>query len=134
MYHKPTFVLRFGKSATCGMSFMSIVIGHVLLVSLMASRSAVIAIILQVYFISGYFMLYTLWRVSTLSQEQTAIGIGAKMGNGLLTNLLAVFILFESGAPLSITALFSGILASIHFVNYISLVSRPHAAIIGYKG
>jgi hypothetical protein len=79
-------------------------------------------------------MLWTLWRADGQIAEQVAIGIGARMGNGLLLCVLGWLLLQGSGAPVAQAALFTAFLSAPFFLSFVSLATRPGEAVIGYKG
>ena len=79
-------------------------------------------------------MLRRLWRAGDGRAEQVAIGIGARMGNGLLILALAFLVLRSRGASATDQALVAFVLAAAFFSNFIALASRPEDVLIGYKG
>ena len=86
-FGKPTFLLKYGKRATCLSSLCALCAGDALLVASLADSRWVTAL-LQLYIVSIAIMLYRLYRVSSRKDQQLSIGVGAKMGNGLLVTLL----------------------------------------------
>src|SRR3989338_1194043 len=93
LYGKPTLLLSYGKSVTCWLSFASIILGNIFLFVGLPTKNPIIFFTLELYLISVLFMLYKLSKVSEHDDEQTAIGIGAKMGNGLLLTILGFLVL-----------------------------------------
>jgi 4-hydroxybenzoate polyprenyltransferase len=81
-YGKPTFLLKYGKPATCMASFGAVCMGDLLLIAALADRWW-LAALLQPYVVSMMVMLWRLYRVEGRKDEQLAIGVGARMGNGL---------------------------------------------------
>jgi hypothetical protein len=79
-------------------------------------------------------MLRTLRAASPGREEQVAIGIGARMGNGLLTCALAWLVLESAGAPAGERFFFVLVLAGLFAASFVSLVRRPDVVVIGYKG
>jgi hypothetical protein len=69
-----------------------------------------------------------------LRDEQVAIGIGARMGNGLLTSLLAWLVLEAAGASAAERLFFVLALAGLFAASFAALVRRPDVVVIGYKG
>jgi 4-hydroxybenzoate polyprenyltransferase len=132
-YHKPTFLLRFGKEATCIFSCMGLVIGGGIILWQLRSNGWLI-LITALYLVSVLFMLRRLSVSHDGAQEQLSIGVGAKMGNGLLITLLAFFSLRQAGESMSTQLLIAGIVSLIFFINYGIFLRNPKAAIIGYKG
>jgi 4-hydroxybenzoate polyprenyltransferase len=96
-FDKPTFLLKYGKKATCLASLCALCAGDALLVASLADRWW-LAALLQLYIVSIMIMLYRLYRASSRKDEQLSIGVGAKMGNGLLVTLLGALILSNQGA------------------------------------
>jgi hypothetical protein len=79
-------------------------------------------------------MLWRLWRTSDLREEQIAIGLGAKMGNGLLVCTLAWLVLQAEGAPEGMRVLALAFLALVYGSVFLSLTGRPDDIEITYKG
>jgi 4-hydroxybenzoate polyprenyltransferase len=132
-YGKPTFLLRHGKRATCLASFGAICAGDALLISALAD-SLWLAVLLQPYVVGAMVMLYRLHRVEGRRDEQLAIGVGAKLGNGLLTTLLGALILAGYGADRITQTTFVLALTAIYAINFIGFLRHPERAVIGYKG
>lgn len=134
LYGKPTFLLRYGKKATCLLSFVSIILGNTFLFIGLPTKNLVIIFALELYLVGIIFMLYKLYKVSDHEDEQTAIGIGAKMGNGLLLTILGLLVLVEYGAPVQTDILFVVVITGIFLLNFLVLVRKPEYAVIGYRG
>lgn len=134
LYGKPTFLLKYGKGATCALSLVSIVFGNFLLFWSLRTASPIILLILEIYFVCIALMLYKLFRSREHEQEQTAIGIGAKMGNGLLLTTLGLLILMRYQSPASNQIAFVGAITAIFLFNFFLLAKKPERAIIGYRG
>lgn len=132
-YGKPTFLLKYGKSATCMVSFAALCIGDALLVSALAERWW-LAALLQLYVLSVILMLRRLYRTGDRKDEQLSIGVGARMGNGLLITLLGVLVLASSGADWISQITFSLALMAFYAVNFVDFLRHPDRAVIGYKG
>jgi hypothetical protein len=79
-------------------------------------------------------MLWRLWRTSDRREEQIAIGLGAKMGNGLLACTLASLVLQAEGAPEDMRVLVLAFLALVYGSVFIALTGRPGDIEIAYKG
>jgi 4-hydroxybenzoate polyprenyltransferase len=132
-FGKPTLLLEYGKWATCLVSLGAICAGDTLLVASLAERWW-IAVLLQPYVASIIIMLHRLRRMSTLRDEQLSIGVGARMGNGLLATLLGALILAGQGADWVIQATFILALTALHMLTFIDFLRNPDRAVIGYKG
>jgi chlorophyll synthase len=132
-FGKPTFLLKYGKRATCLASLCALCAGDALLVASLADRWW-LAALLQLYIASIVIMLYRLYRVRSRKDEQLSIGVGAKMGNGLLVTLLGALILSNQGADWITQFIFGLALTAIYVLNYIDFLRRPERAVIGYKG
>jgi 4-hydroxybenzoate polyprenyltransferase len=134
-YGKPTFLLNYGKRATCLVSAGAICAGDALLVAALAERWWLwVAALLQPYVASIMLMLYRLYRVNGRRDEQLAIGVGARMGNGLLATLLGILILANHGADWITQLTFSLALMAFYMLNFIDFLRHPDQAVIGYKG
>jgi 4-hydroxybenzoate polyprenyltransferase len=132
-FGKPTFLLKYGKRATCLASLCGLSAGDALLVASLADRWW-LAILLQLYIVSIMIMLYRLYRVSSSEDEQLSIGVGAKMGNGLLVTLLGVLILANQDADWITQFIFGLALTAIYMLTFIDFLRHPERAVIGYKG
>jgi 4-hydroxybenzoate polyprenyltransferase len=134
-YGKPTFLLKYGKRATCLVSAGAICAGDALLVAALAERWWWwVAALLQPYVASIMLMLYRLYRVNGRRDEQLAIGVGARMGNGLLATLLGILILANHGADWITQLTFSLALMAFFMLAFIDFLLHPDQAVIGYKG
>jgi 4-hydroxybenzoate polyprenyltransferase len=132
-FGKPTFLLKYGKKVTCLASLCALCAGDALLVASLANWWW-LAALLQLYIVSIAIMLYRLYRVSSRKDEQLSIGVGAKMGNGLLVTLLGVLILSNQGADWVTQSVFGLALTALYTLNFIDFLRHPERAIIGYKG
>jgi hypothetical protein len=79
-------------------------------------------------------MLYRLYRVSSRKDEQLSIGVGAKMGNGLLVTLVGALILSNQDADWVTQFNFGLALTAIYVLNFIDFLRHPERAVVGYKG
>jgi 4-hydroxybenzoate polyprenyltransferase len=130
LYGRPTLLLRFGKQATCLVSGAALGVGVATLVwTVPALTPVLVALGLAI----GW-MLVRLRRAPEGRDEQVAIGIGARMGNGLLTCVLAWLVLDSAGAAAGERLFFVVALAGLFAVSFASLVRRPDVVAIGYKG
>ena len=115
------------------MSLVALLVGNVLLVGALHPPLAVAAV-LQLFVLAIAWMLRGLRTAAEGRAEQVAIGIGAKMGNGLLLTVLGWLLLAGSGAPTGDRTLFVGLLAGAFAVSFAKLVRSPERAVLGYKG
>jgi 4-hydroxybenzoate polyprenyltransferase len=132
-YGKPTFLLKYGKHATCLVSLGASCAGDALLIASLADRWW-LAALLQPYIAGIVFMLFRLHRVSSRNDEQLSIGVGAKLGNGLLATLLGILILVNQGADWIAQLTFSLALMTFYLLNFFDFLRHPDRAVIGYKG
>jgi 4-hydroxybenzoate polyprenyltransferase len=132
-YGKPTLLLRFGKPATCLASAAALAAGGLLLLA--AVRPPIVLAVLIAGFVAAIASrLRALERASTGRAEQLAIGLGARMGNGLLLTVLAWFALEGQGAAPAERVGFAFALAALFALGFAAVVMRPDDAVIGYKG
>jgi 4-hydroxybenzoate polyprenyltransferase len=130
-YGKPTLLLCRGKTATCAVSLVALVAADGFLA---ASVSTALIGIVQLFLAGIAWMLWRLWREDDARAEQVAIGIGARLGNGLLLSLLAWWMLEARGANTAETASFVAALAALVLGSSLALALRPEQVVIGYKG
>lgn len=132
-YGKPTFLLRYGKNMTCLFSLIGLSLGIGILV-FQVRHTLWLATTIAVFLVSILAMLRRLQKAPEGKEEQLSIGVGAKMGNGMLLVLLTVYLLQEEHATtpqqISITLL----VALLFFTNYFAFIRNPERAAIGYKG
>lgn len=95
--------------------------------------AATTTFLLQGFVVAIAVMLRDLWRADDPRAEQVAIGIGARMGNGLLITVLGVLTLRGQGAGAGERLLFAAALAAVFGASFLTLRSRPEEALIGYK-
>jgi len=132
-FGKPTFLLKYGKRATCLLSLCAVCAGDALLVVSLSDRWW-LAVLLQPYIASIAIMLHRLYRMNSRKDEQLSIGVGAKMGNGLLLTLLGALILSNQGADWATQLIFGLALTGLYTLNFVDFVRHPDRAVIGYKG
>jgi len=133
VYGKPTLLLRFGKGVTCAVSLAALLAGNALL--LVALRPALpLALIIEFFVLAILAMLRRLFLASDRRLEQVAIGVGAKMGNGLLITVLGLLALAEQGAALGDRVIFSVVLLVVYATAFTTLVRHPEQVVLGYKG
>lgn len=130
-FGKPTILLRHGKSATCALSLCALVAADGFLA--LALPTPLFAL-LQPFVLAIAAMLWRLWRAGEQHDEQVAIGIGARMGNGLLLTILTWLVVAGSGAATGAAATASAVVALLFLLSFVSLAARPHEAVVGYKG
>jgi 4-hydroxybenzoate polyprenyltransferase len=132
-YGRPTLLLRRGKAVTCRASLAALFAGDALLLVALAPPLW-LALAMQVFVIAIVSRLLALDHASRANDEQVAIGLGARMGNGLLVVILAWLVVDGQGADpirqLFLTALLSGLFLG----SFLVLVRRPELAVIRYKG
>lgn len=132
-YGRPTLLLRFGKEATCAASAVSLLAGGVLLVVALRPPLAVAAVLVALLAAVGW-ALALLRHAAPGHAEQVAIGIGARMGNGVLVCVLAWLVVVRDGAAVPEQLAVVGVVGAAFAVGFATLVARPDEAVIGYKG
>jgi 4-hydroxybenzoate polyprenyltransferase len=132
-YGKPTLLLAHGKTVTCAVTGIALLVGCAALVAALGGHPGVVAI---VSFFGAVILstLWRLWRTSDPRDEQIAIGLGAKMGNGLLASTLAWLVLQAGGAPESMRVLVLAFLVLVYGSVLVSLAGRPDEIEVVYKG
>lgn len=130
LYGRPTLLLRFGKRATCAVSAGSLALGGALLCVAMPP----LALFVAAFAAAIGWMLLRLLRAPEGREEQVAIGLGARMGNGLLVGVLVWLLLAGAGAPGG-QRLFALLLVGAAFgAGFFALARRPADVVLGYKG
>lgn len=131
-FGKPTFLLKFGKPATCLASAVLIALGGGSMLWLTGNPA--LGLIAAIYLASILGMLYRLFRSRPGRNEQFAIGAGAKMGNGLLITLTAAFALNQAGAPSGTRILAATVITAVFLGSLGVLLRSPENARSGYRG
>jgi 4-hydroxybenzoate polyprenyltransferase len=132
-FGKPTLLLAYGKAITCVVTGVALVIGCVTLVVALGGHPGVVAIV-SLFAAVILWMLRRLWRTSDPREEQIAIGLGAKMGNGLLASTLTWLVLQAQGAPEGMRVVALAFLALVYGSVLVTLAARPDDIEIAYKG
>jgi 4-hydroxybenzoate polyprenyltransferase len=132
-YGKPTLLLRFGRGATCAASLAALAAGAALLVPALRPPFA-LALPLALLVAAVAAMLVRLARAGTSREEQVAIGLGARLGNGVLLCLLAWLVLGGEGATEAARAGFVWALSGLFLASTAALAADPERVVIGYKG
>jgi 4-hydroxybenzoate polyprenyltransferase len=132
LHGRPTLLLRFGKHVTCavslaclaaGSALAPVALGEPVLIPFVAAFAAAIA-----------WMLHRLLLAPAGREEQVAIGLGARMGNGLLVGVLVWLVLEGERAPAEQRLLALALVAAAFGTGFLALVRRPEDVILGYKG
>jgi 4-hydroxybenzoate polyprenyltransferase len=132
-YGKPTLLLAHGKTVTCAVTGIAVVAGSATLVVALGGHPGVVAIV-SLFAAAILAMLLRLWRTSDPRDEQIAIGLGAKIGNGLLACTLASLVLQAQGASEGMQVLVMAFLALVYGSVLITLAGHPDDIEIAYKG
>jgi 4-hydroxybenzoate polyprenyltransferase len=130
IYGRPTLLLRFGKEATCLVSAAALAAGSIVL---SAALPALFPLVLAFSAAIGW-MLLSLLHAKDVRKEQVAIGIGARMGNGLLTCVLTWLVLGAEAAPAGERLALTVGVAAVFAASFAALVRRWDSVTIGYKG
>jgi hypothetical protein len=90
--------------------------------------------VLQLFVVAIASMLRRLHRADDERDEQVAIGIGARVGNGLLLTTLGVLLLAESGAAPAERLTFALAFTAAFGASFATLAANPDQVLVGYKG
>jgi 1,4-dihydroxy-2-naphthoate polyprenyltransferase len=132
-YGRPTLLLRFGKDVTCRTSLAALVVGNILLLAAVTPPIS-LAILIETFVVAIGWRLHGLWVADRPREEQLAIGLGARMGNGLLISVLAWFVLAAEGASVDEGLLVLSALATVYWAGFVAVLRGPDRAVIVYKG
>ena len=132
-YGKPTLLLRFGSTATCAASLAALVVANALLLAAVQPPLA-LAVPLEALLVGIAVLLLRLHRAHEAREEQIAIGLGARLGNGVLVCLLAWLVLGGEDASDAARTAFTCALAALFLASTAALAARPERVVIGYKG
>ena len=130
---RPTLLLRFGKDVTCATSAAALGAGGIVLLAALRPPLGVGAVLLALLAAVAW-ALGGLHAAAPGREEQVAIGIGARMGNGVLLAVLAWLVVEAGGASAAEQTAVVALVAAAFAVGFVTLVARPEQAVIGYKG
>jgi 4-hydroxybenzoate polyprenyltransferase len=138
-YGKPTFLLRYGKRATCLLSATCVCAADAVLIhAVTTSTGWWLASIAQLYVLGIAAMLLRLYAADDRRGEQVSIGVGARVGNGLLLLLLGVSLLVhQDGVGVSLEVAvpaFTLAISAFYAADFLLFLRYPERAVIGYKG
>jgi 1,4-dihydroxy-2-naphthoate octaprenyltransferase len=132
-FGKPTLLLAHGKTATCAVSLVGVLLGCALLVLALGPHPGV-GVVVALFAAAILWMLRVLWHADDARSEQIAIGIGAKMGNGLLACALAWLLLESTDAPDGMRVVTLAFLAVAFGMVFRAMTSGRDDIRIAYKG
>ena len=132
-YGKPTLLLVHGKTVTCAATGVALIVGSLTLVIALGGHAG-LATIVGSLVAATLWMLARLWQATDPREEQIAIGLGAKLGNGLLACALAWLVLDAAGATEAVRVVVLAFLALVYGAIVIELARRPDEIEIAYKG
>ncbi|MGH2687160.1 MAG: UbiA family prenyltransferase [Actinomycetota bacterium] len=132
-YGKPTLLLRFGPGVTCAVSLAALVAGNVLLMAAVGPPLP-IAVVLEVSFLAIVSRLRALSRAGDVREEQLAIGLGARMGNGILLSALGWMMLRAEGATTGESLTLVVLITAAAWAGFVAGVRDPGRVAIAYKG
>ena len=132
LHGRPTLLLRFGKRVTCAVSLICLLAGAALLPA--ALDAPVLLPYVAVFAAAIAWMLHRLLLAPAGREEQVAIGLGARMGNGLLVGTLLWLVLDGEGAPLEHRVLALVAVGGAFAAAFVTLARRPQEVVLGYKG
>jgi len=121
---KPTFLLRYGKRATCAFSLVALTAGSALLLAALHDRPLLAAGTLPL--LAGLAILQVrLARAGALLDEVILVGLSARIGNALLLTLLGLVLLQAQGAEAAAQAALYAVIAGAHGDLLGFLPARP---------
>ena len=132
-YGKPTFVLRYGKRAACVVSIAAAFFGNVLLLVALTPEWWALAAI-EVQMAAGLYALLMLWQVNGEVEELFAIGLAARMANGVLLSVLALLTMNALHASATDTSVLLAMIAGISCSSFLSLAKNREEIIRAYRG
>jgi 4-hydroxybenzoate polyprenyltransferase len=132
-FGKPTLLLAHGKTATCAVSLVGVLLGCALLVFALGPHPG-LGVVVALFAAAILWMLRVLLHAGNARSEQIAIGIGAKMGNGLLACALAWLLLGSTDAPDGMRVLTLAFLAVVFGTVFRAMTSGRDDIRIAYKG
>ncbi len=131
-FGKRTLLQRIGKEATCQLSEVASVTGAVILVVGLAPTPAA-ATVFAVAVAGIVWQLDALRRTPDPRLEQVAIGLAARIGNGLLCGTLAWLLLERSGASRGAATIVVALIGLVIALGVVPGALDPASVRIGYK-
>ena len=130
--NKPTFILNYGKAATCYLSLASLLVGgSLLLVSV--HKMPLLIIGLGAYLIALAATEIRLLKTKDKLVELISIGFGARIGNGMIFILLGILLLKQSQADLPPQVLFYVSITALYIFTFLEFWRNPQAFQFGNK-
>jgi 4-hydroxybenzoate polyprenyltransferase len=130
---KATFLLRYGKRATCRFSVAALLTGGLLLVVALTAKPLVAAGLVP--FLAGLVTLQRrLARSTRVLDEVILVGMGARIGNGMLFALLGGLMLQAAGADLAAQLAMYLVVAGAHGYLLVSYLREPGSFKFGSDG
>lgn len=130
---KKTFLLQYGKKATILVSLSAVLMGYGIIIPLIIKEVGAPALLLALFALANIGMLYRLYSAPEGTKEQAAIGVGAKMGNGMLLLLIALLVLkLETAKPPTLLAV-SVFFVFLYGYNFVLYLLKPEESVIAYK-
>lgn len=133
-FGKRTLLLLRGKTFTCGLCLVAVLTGDALLTASLPVHDPLALASVQLLFAGVVAILVRAWRSDDELQEQVAIGLGARLGNGILVTILGLLALWSVDAGATAEAAFATLTAAAFGLNVVSLARRPPEVLLGYRG
>lgn len=92
-FHKPTLILSYGKRVVCSLCASMTCVGSVLLI--ISTGLHVFSIAAALFCATTLWIIYRLYRESRPLHELLLIGLGARLGNGLVITYLAYLLTLD---------------------------------------
>jgi len=120
---KKTLILSYGKKLVCSICAVALVIGGVLLISSTYLVEAKIALVYLVFL--SLLVIYLLYRQHQYLRELLMVGLGARIGNGILLTYTASLLIGNLPYRSSVIAVFFVAIASLYTYLLLHHILHP---------
>lgn len=125
-FGKRTFILRYGRKATCIASAVGLTIGSIILLFIIP-RNPVIILAFEVLWVCLLIGLYELYKASGRNKEQMMISSIVRTAGGIVIMLICFLILKNNGKSLFEQELTLGVLCILFISIFFDTLSRAKA-------
>ncbi len=130
---KKTFLLVYGKKKVLQTSAVAFSFGYILLLIILILNFGLLSTLTIFYFLLLLWTILLINNSHKINDEQLAIGLGAKIGNGLLITVLTIIVLYINNAPQKIIVISVIFLMILYGYNIYKFIKFPQSAVIAYK-
>lgn len=122
--NKPTILLKYGKSATCRLSATALVVGGAFLL-ISVAYNPLLQLFLTPYLAALAITEFNLATNHNRFSELISIGMGARIGNGMMFILLGMLLLKQQNVPSNALIIFYASVTLLYAVTFWDYLREP---------